>query len=110
MHAKSSRVVKRKRKKGKGKDKSSRMTSKAKMYKLYCCSRFHEVQVLHEEQKDDDTQKTFCDSDIEKSTREKKETEAELMTRGEWGMFSLSNLETLVLFGIHADFLQPSAY
>merc|ERR1719454_2068092 len=33
------------------------------------------VQVLHEEQKDDDTQKTFCDSDIEKSTREKKDTE-----------------------------------
>merc|ERR1719217_839370 len=31
--------------------------------------------VLHEEQKDDDTQKTFCDSDIEKSTREKKDTE-----------------------------------
>merc|ERR1719159_1540531 len=33
------------------------------------------VDVLHEEQKDDDTQKTFCDSDIEKSTREKKDTE-----------------------------------
>merc|ERR1719326_2326537 len=33
------------------------------------------VQVLHEEQKDDDTQKTFCDSDIEKSTKEKKDTE-----------------------------------
>merc|ERR1719161_57016 len=33
------------------------------------------VQVLHEEQKDDDTQKTFCDSDIEKSTHEKKDTE-----------------------------------
>jgi hypothetical protein len=33
------------------------------------------AQVLHEEQKDDDTQKTFCDSDIEKSTREKKDTE-----------------------------------
>merc|ERR1719321_2086274 len=33
------------------------------------------VEVLHEEQKDDDTQKTFCDSDIEKSTREKKDTE-----------------------------------
>merc|ERR1719305_568711 len=33
------------------------------------------VQVLHEEQRDDDTQKTFCDSDIEKSTREKKDTE-----------------------------------
>merc|ERR1719252_424784 len=33
------------------------------------------VQVLHEEQTDDDTQKTFCDSDIEKSTREKKDTE-----------------------------------
>merc|ERR1719161_2842356 len=33
------------------------------------------VDVLHEEQKDDDTQKTFCDSDIEKSTGEKKDTE-----------------------------------
>merc|ERR1719352_2150251 len=33
------------------------------------------VDVLHEEQRDDDTQKTFCDSDIEKSTREKKDTE-----------------------------------
>jgi len=33
------------------------------------------VQVLHEEQRDDDTQKTFCDSDIEKSTHEKKDTE-----------------------------------
>merc|ERR1719482_2459994 len=33
------------------------------------------VQVLHEEQRDDDTQKTFCDSDIEKSTSEKKDTE-----------------------------------
>merc|ERR1719240_321792 len=33
------------------------------------------VEVLHEEQKDDDTQKTFCDSDIEKSTREKKDVE-----------------------------------
>merc|ERR1719486_828296 len=33
------------------------------------------VDVLKEEQKDDDTQKTFCDTDIEKSTREKKDTE-----------------------------------
>merc|ERR1719486_1518241 len=33
------------------------------------------VDVLHEEQKDDDTQKTFCDSDIEKSTRKHKDTE-----------------------------------
>merc|ERR1719271_1380329 len=33
------------------------------------------LDVLHEEQRDDDTQKTFCDSDIEKSTREKKDTE-----------------------------------
>merc|ERR1719487_1214615 len=33
------------------------------------------VEVLHEEQHDDDTQKTFCDTDIEKSTREKKDTE-----------------------------------
>merc|ERR1719324_2339731 len=33
------------------------------------------VEVLHQEQKDDDTQKVFCDSDIEKSTREKKDTE-----------------------------------
>merc|ERR1719324_1740653 len=33
------------------------------------------VEVLHTEQKDDDTQKAFCDEDIEKSTREKKDTE-----------------------------------
>jgi hypothetical protein len=33
------------------------------------------VEVLHEEQKDDDTQKAFCDVDIEKSTKEKKDTE-----------------------------------
>merc|ERR1719324_79100 len=33
------------------------------------------VEVLHQEQKDDDTQKVFCDTDIEKSTREKKDTE-----------------------------------
>merc|ERR1719359_2193035 len=33
------------------------------------------VAVLKEEQQDDDTQKAFCDSDIEKSTREKKDTE-----------------------------------
>jgi hypothetical protein len=33
------------------------------------------VEVLHKEQKDDDTQKVFCDQDIEKSTLEKKDTE-----------------------------------
>merc|ERR1719487_2275372 len=33
------------------------------------------VEVLHQEQKDDDTQKVFCDTDIEKSTKEKKDTE-----------------------------------
>merc|ERR1719281_868367 len=32
-------------------------------------------QVLHEEQKDDDTQKAFCDQDIAKSELEKKDTE-----------------------------------
>merc|ERR550514_557297 len=34
------------------------------------------VEVLQEEQKNDDTQKTFCDTDIEKSTKEKKDTKA----------------------------------
>jgi hypothetical protein len=38
------------------------------------------VEVLHQEQKDDDTQKVFCDSDIEKSTREKKDTEEAVAT------------------------------
>merc|ERR1719395_260019 len=33
------------------------------------------VAVLHEEQKDDDTQKAFCDQDIAKSEGEKKDTE-----------------------------------
>merc|ERR1719235_754473 len=33
------------------------------------------VSVLKEEQKDDDTQKVFCDTDIEKSAAEKKDTE-----------------------------------
>merc|ERR1719261_1336738 len=33
------------------------------------------VEVLHQEQKDDDTQKVFCDTDIEKSAAEKKDTE-----------------------------------
>merc|ERR1719299_299122 len=33
------------------------------------------VAVLHEEQKDDDTQKAFCDHDISKSEAEKKDTE-----------------------------------
>merc|ERR1719230_1134907 len=33
------------------------------------------VEVLHEEQSDDDTQKSFCDKDLEKSYDEKKDTE-----------------------------------